>query len=312
MLKGKNQVVYGDCEALSDAFVSRFINKKSDIQEIIEPEVKPVIRDDIRYVSSKQELYDLGATPVAPGIWKDAQHHLWQLRRDADGYVIERTAEEETLREAKESKTASKKSAAIYTVEKEFTIPGFEHIVFSPTEEVETFKTSAPSDKYQTSIIKDMLDREVPVMDTTLSNLIQNRYITKVANKVSSTITVKSDTPLDSFTKDLDQSGVYYQKRSSETDTDTGKLVASFDVEDKDLDTFKSVANDYGIIVEAKIAEIKDAPKVFSDETIVKGISHYMNMGFTKNEAVKEFISSNDLDKEYKKKIEDVLDKYGV
>ena len=310
MLKGRIQSTYGDCESLSDEFVSKFINKESTTQETITETAEPrPTNENIRYISSKQELYDLGATPVAPGIWKDAKHHLWQLRREADGYVIERTAEEESIRKAK---TAAKKSAAIYTVEKEFTIPGYDHIVFSPTEEIETFKTSAPSDKYQTSIIKDMLNREVPVMDTTLSNLIQNRYITKVSNKIASTITVKSDMPLDSFTEDLDQSGVYYQKRYSETDIDTGKLVSSFEVEDKDLATFKSVANDYGIIVEARTAEIEESQKVFSDETILNGISHYMNMGFTKNEAVKEFLDSNALAKEYKKKIEDVLDKYQV
>lgn len=378
MLKRKNQSIYGDCEALSDEFINKLkqasilkpICKLENQQEQLSTNID-IIKNNIIKISSKHELIDLGYTSIGSGFYKDSKHHLWQLNRDGDSYIIERTAEEETIRKSKETKIASKKIAAVYKVEKEFTIPGFENTIFSPEEEIETFRVSSPSDKYQKSIIQDMLGNEVPVMDTTLSNLVQERFITKISNKISSIITIKSDMPLDNFTKDLDQSGVYYQKRSAETDTETGKLVASFDIEDKDLDTFKSVANDYGIIVEAKkvanelsdfsfndlvrfsirgkdykgrvkgfeldniivgfydeagnmeedsfkpteliklkSAEIKEAPKVFSDETIIKGISHYMNIGFTKNEAIKEFILSNNLDKEYKNKIENVLDKY--
>lgn len=263
-------------------------------------------------ISSKQELPKLGYTSVAPGMYRDAKHHLWQLSRDGEGYVIERTADEETIRKAKETKTASKKTATIYKVEQTFTIPGFEHITFSPNEEIETFKSSSPSDKYQTSLIQDMLGREVPIMDTSLANLITNRYITKIA-KTAARLTTKSDMPLDDFSNDLNQSGVYYQKGSSRTDTESGKLVTDFEVEDKDLDTFKTIASDYGIIVEAnKTAEIEESKKVFSDEAIIKGISLLISMGFTKNEAIKEFIASNELDKEYKKDIEDVLDKYKI
>jgi len=461
-------------------------------------------------ISSKQELPKLGYTSVAPGIYRDAKHHLWQLSRDGEGYVIERTADEETIRKAKETKTAKlsfeqfikatnlsalrwfihnkvpyhgtesfdkdyykinieegdislarvaelypdiynvyfdaikeyyyfykdkgvknsfRKSATIFKVEQEFTIPGFEDVVFSPDEEIETFKTSVSSDKYQTSIIQNMLGREVPIMDTTLSNLIQSRYITKIAkisrkflvvdsefnqthypdiigetfdeapgyaqvriidnDKISSRLTTKSDMPLDDFSNDLNQSGVYYQKGSQRTDTESGKLITDFEVEDKDLDTFKTIASDYGIIVEAnktalnkykvgdnvvydpfdrgdphfpelighkgivlevqqhsdyegyvppsykvkfdtgfipqygisgedlvlskfRQAEIEESKKVFSDEAIIKGISLLINMGFTKNEAIKEFIASNELDSEYKKNIENILDKYKI
>lgn len=263
-------------------------------------------------ISSKQELPKLGYTSVAPGMYICSKHHLWQLSRDGEGYVIERTADEETIRKAKETKTASKKTATVYKVEQTFTIPGFEHTPFSPNEEIETYKSSSPSDKYQTSIIQDMLGREVPVTDTTLSNLITNRYITKIA-KTASRLVTKSDMPLDDFSNDLSQSGVYYQKGSSATDIESGKLVTSFEVEDKDLDTFKTIASDYGIIVEAnKTAEIEESKKVFSDEAIIRGISLLINMGFTKNEAIKEFIASNELDNEYKKDIENILDKYKI
>ena len=304
-------------------------------------------------VRSLKELTSLGFISVGAGFRHDAKHHLWQLSRDGEGYVIERTADEETIRKAKETKTASKKTATVFKVEQTFTIPGFEHITFSPNEEIETFKASSPSDKYQTSLIQDMLGREVPIMDTALSNLITNRYITKIAktarkflvvdsefnqahypdiigetfdeapgyaqvriidnDKTSSRLTTKSDMPLDDFSNDLNQSGVYYQKGSSRTDTESGKLVTDFEVEDKDLGTFKTIASDYGIIVEAnKTAEIEESKKVFSDEAIIKGISLLINMGFTKNEAIKEFITSNELDSEYKKDIENVLDKYKI
>lgn len=474
-------------------------------------------------ISSKQELPKLGYTSVAPGIYVCSKHHLWQLSRDGEGYVIERTADEEAMRKAKETKIASRKTATIYRVEQTFTIPGFEHIPFSPNEEIETYKSSVPSDKYQTSIIQDMLGREVPVTDTTLSNLITNRYITKISaisteskfydefdrpignttytgswenkggyiavdtydddvksdlikrnfeqikqntfykkydgflpnkkteyledveildaiirenrskfmSKASSRLITKSDMPLDDFLLDLDQNAIYYQKGKSTTDTESGKLVTNFEVEDRDLDTFKTIASDYGIILEAtkkvltannvdsifnqaysegqkaitaqfnsglitkdklhewssypermssfisdivfdastefekispknkenklidayesgyrlgardsiknlinrfleedtryrglnpiflnpkdaKSAGIEESKKVFSDEAIIRGISLLINMGFTKNEAIKEFIASNELDKEYKKSIEDILDKYKI
>src|SRR4030065_2484291 len=118
---------------LSDEFVYKFIDRMGR-QQHVAPIYTTLENNGPKSfkVRSLKELTSLGFISVGAGFRHDAKHHLWQLSRDGEGYVIERTADEETIRKAKETKTASKKTATVFKVEQTFTIPGFEHITFSP------------------------------------------------------------------------------------------------------------------------------------------------------------------------------------
>lgn len=62
----------------------------------------------------------------------------------------------------------------------------------------------------------------------------------------------------------------------------------------------------------AKLAAIEESQKVFSDEAVYSGVKHYMNMGFTKKEAIDNFIESFNLDKSYEIRIKETLEKYNI
>ena len=61
-------------------------------------------------IASKDELLELGFISQGTGIYKDADHHLWNLSREGEGYSISRIAEEEDI--LKEKKIASKEVIA--------------------------------------------------------------------------------------------------------------------------------------------------------------------------------------------------------
>lgn len=130
----------------------------------------------------------------------------------------------------------------------------------------------------------------------------------KVASKTAHTVTVESDTSLSTFFDNLNQSGVYYTKISG------GDNSATIDVDDADIDMFNSVLGDSDVRTAGIASEgsgIEESDKVFSDEAIITGISHYTNMGHDEKDAIKYFIDSNELDKkEYESRIKDILEKY--
>ena len=135
----------------------------------------------------------------------------------------------------------------------------------------------------------------------------------KVANKVATTLSISSDSDLTSFFSNLDQSGVYYNKISENRTTEG--YTAVVDVDSADVADFTSIASDSGIRTAGNhtAGEASDdvCSKVFSDEAVLTGISHYINMGYDKKEAVNNFIISNTLDKtHYTPLINEVLDRY--
>ena len=132
----------------------------------------------------------------------------------------------------------------------------------------------------------------------------------KVASKVANTVTISNDTALGPFFSNLDQSGVYYNKKAEDV-SDTG-YSAVVDVAPEDMDEFTSVAQESGVKTATKDdnEETKNS-KVFSDEAVLTGISHYSTMGYDTKEAVKNFIESNQLDsKHYTPLINEVLARY--
>ena len=101
----------------------------------------------------------------------------------------------------------------------------------------------------------------------------------KIANKVANTITVSNDTELAPFFSNLDQNGIYYNKIAEET-SDIG-YSAVVDVSPEDIDDFTSVAKESGVKTAAKdVEEEVENFKVFSDEAVLTGISHYSTMGY--------------------------------
>lgn len=362
-------------------------------------------------VSSKKELTRLGYKSLGTGIYLDAKHHLWTLTREGNGYVIERNAEEETLRKAKECKTADKKAVS--------------------REDIDDFYFGGEiSNK-----IQELVDKGMSWMDAVA--LLKEQGVIKTSSKV----TIKSEVPIGQFLNDLSQSGVYYQKLSESNDD--GKSTIMLDIDDTDKETFMNMAKDNNIVVEAtkvayqsdvfgmvyelyqdgeisdselaeinkvynmleqkfhnneinweefyrtfgdwiedsfprlkeklgnkitsnnkyekgdlviyngkkvviknisndgmriaipdyaqnkpagsiiwvpisevttelnpKDAKIEESQKVFSDEAVYSGIKHYMNMGFSKKEAIDNFIESFNLDKSYEARIKETIEKY--
>jgi len=173
-------------------------------------------------VASKEELLKLGFISQGTGIYKDADHHLWNLSREGDGYSISRVAEEEDI--LKEKKIASKELTG-------------------------------------------------------------------------SQVTVTNDTDLNTFFANLEQSGVYYNKVAEDT-SDTG-YSAVVDVSAEDMSEFTAIAQESGVRTAAQDCKEEENYKVFSDEAVLTGISHYSTMGYDTKEAVKNFIESNQLDSTY-------------
>lgn len=48
-------------------------------------------------IASKAELVELGLTSIGTGLYKDSAHHIWNLKREGDGYSIERESDEEEM-----------------------------------------------------------------------------------------------------------------------------------------------------------------------------------------------------------------------
>lgn len=128
--------------------------------------------------------------------------------------------------------------------------------------------------------------------------------------RVASQVTVSSDSGLLTFFANLDQNGIYYNKVSEDT-TGAG-YSAVIDIDAEDMPDFTTIARDSGVKTGSKeSAEGTDECKVFSDEAILTGISHYVTMGYATKEAVNNFIASNNLDKKYYEPlINEVLGRY--
>ena len=134
----------------------------------------------------------------------------------------------------------------------------------------------------------------------------------KIASKevVANQVTVTNDVALGTFFSNLDQSGVYYNKVAEDV-SDTG-YSAIVDVSAEDMSEFTAIAQESGVRTAAQDCkeEIENF-KVFSDEAVLTGISHYSTMGYDTKEAVKNFIDSNQLDsKYYTPLINEVLARY--
>ena len=134
----------------------------------------------------------------------------------------------------------------------------------------------------------------------------------RIASKevIANQVTVTNDTALGAFFSNLDQSGVYYNKVAEDM-SETG-YSAVVDVSAEDMSDFTAIAQESGVKTAAKEADdsLEDC-KVFSDEAILTGISHYSTMGYTIKEAVNNFIESYELDKKhYEPLINEVLDRY--
>ena len=185
-------------------------------------------------IASKDELIKLGFTSQGTGIYKDADHHLWNLSREGEGYAISRVAEEEDI--LKDKKIATKEIAA-------------------------------------------------------------------------SQVTITNEASLGTFFSNLDQSGVYYNNVAEDI-SDTG-YSAVVDVSDEDMGEFTAIAQESGVRTAAKDCKEEENYKVFSDEAVLTGISHYSTMGYDTKEAIKNFIESNQLDsKHYTPLINEVLARY--
>lgn len=219
-------------EALRDTALKFNITEK-DAEKYLD-ELDRSINLYSKKISSKVELTELGLTSVGTGVYKDAEHHIWNLKKEGEGYSIIREAEEEDILE--------------------------------------------PAD--------------IDEGDRTASK------------KVAREITIEGASPED-VTKGL--SGIKGEFASLVYNADTTGTAARGSIDEDEYPDFKAAAESTGL----KVAEMERTNKVFSDEAVTTGISHYLTMGFTEKEAINNFIASYDLDKkEYEPAIKELLAKY--
>lgn len=106
-----------DEEAIRDA-AAKFGITKGEAEKYLSELDRSIGIIESKRVANKAELADLGFTSVGTGVYKDAKHHIWNLRREGESYIISREAEEEDILEAKElTRNASKKTAREITIE---------------------------------------------------------------------------------------------------------------------------------------------------------------------------------------------------
>ena len=101
-LRGSNIISkFGDSDTISDEFSSKLINKYAKKEEVVqESKTAAKVVDDThkklsKRIANKAELVDLGYTSLGTGLYKDAEHHIWTLKREGEGYSVEREIDEE-------------------------------------------------------------------------------------------------------------------------------------------------------------------------------------------------------------------------
>ena len=113
MRRGNIPSGFEDNINLSSTFLDKYATVEPAVESVIEVEstkVASVENPNVKRVASKDELVKLGFISQGTGIYKDADHHLWNLSREGEGYAISRVAEEETI--LKEKKIASNEIVA--------------------------------------------------------------------------------------------------------------------------------------------------------------------------------------------------------